>query len=78
METFEQLTHGDKPVLVNFHTHWCSPCKLMEPIVDQLGKEQHQHARVLKIDIDEHRALTQQYEVSSIPTFLLFKNGEVI
>lgn len=50
----------------------------MEPIVDQLGKEQHQHARVLEIDIDEHRALTQQYEVRSIPTFLLFKNGEVI
>ncbi|MCD7975898.1 MAG: thioredoxin [Tannerellaceae bacterium] len=78
MEAFNQLTNSDKPVLVSFHTNWCSPCKMMEPIVDQLGTEQHDNARVLKIDIDEHRTLTQQYEIKSIPTFILFKNGEIL
>ncbi|MCD7937829.1 MAG: thioredoxin [Tannerellaceae bacterium] len=77
METLEQLINGDKSVLVNFHTSWCPPCKLMAPIVDQLNREQQQYAHVVKIDIDEHKTLSQQYGIKSVPTFILFKNGEI-
>ncbi|MCD8176463.1 MAG: thioredoxin family protein [Tannerellaceae bacterium] len=77
METFEKLINGEKCVLVNFHTNWCDPCKMMDPIMDQIDREQP-NAHVVKIDVDEHRILSQQFGIKSFPTFILFKNGEAV
>jgi len=78
METLENLISGDKSVLVGFHTTWCTPCKMMDPIINQLDQEQQHHAHIVKVDVDQHRTLSQEFGVKSVPTFILFKKGEVV
>ena len=78
METFQTIIQGDKPVLVDFFATWCGPCKAISPIVESLGKEMPGQARVLKVDVDKNQALAAQYQVQSVPTLLLFKNGQVL
>lgn len=78
METFQQIINGEKPVLVDFYATWCGPCKAMSPIVESLGKELQGKARVLKIDVDKNQALATQFQVQAVPTFLIFKNGQVV
>ncbi len=78
METFQQIINGDKPVLIDFYATWCGPCKAMSPIVESLGKELQGKARVVKIDVDKNQALAAQYQVQAVPTFLIFKRGQVV
>ena len=78
METFQQIINGDKPVLIDFYATWCGPCKAMSPIVESLGKELQGQARVLKIDVDKNQALAAQYQIQAVPTFMIFKNGQVV
>jgi thioredoxin 1 len=78
METFQQIINGDKPVLIDFYATWCGPCKAMSPIVESLGKELQGKARVLKVDVDKNQALAAQYQVQAVPTFLIFKRGQVV
>lgn len=78
MEAFQQIINGDKPVLIDFYATWCGPCKAMSPIVESLGKELQGKARVLKIDVDKNQALAAQYKVQAVPTFLIFKRGQVV
>ena len=78
METFQNIINGEKPVLVDFHATWCGPCKMMAPVIDELGKELQGDARVLKIDIDKNPALADQYRIQTVPTFIIFKQGEVL
>ena len=78
METFQQIIQGDKPVLVDFFATWCGPCKAMSPVIDQIGKEVQGKARVLKIDVDKNQPLAQSYQIQSVPTLIIFKNGKVV
>lgn len=72
-----EVLNSEIPVLVDFFATWCGPCKMMSPIVEELEKELEGKAKVFKIDTDEERDLAIKYGIMSIPTFIVFKNGEV-
>jgi thioredoxin 1 len=75
--TFEaEVLKSSQPVLVDFWAPWCGPCLRVGPIVEQLAAENAGKAKVVKVDIDECPGVAEQYGVSSIPTLIVFKNGE--
>jgi thioredoxin 1 len=75
--TFNEIVLGaDKPVLVDFTAAWCGPCKLIAPILEELSVEEADRLQVAKIDVDANPATTMRYEVMSMPTLILFKDGE--
>lgn len=78
-ENFEKEVLNSKiPVLVDFYATWCGPCKMMSPIVDEIEKEMQGKVKVCKIDVDETRDLAIKYEIMTIPTFAVFKDGNVV
>lgn len=77
-ENFEkEVLQSDIPVLVDFWAQWCAPCKMLAPTIAEIAKEYEGKVKVGKIDIDDYAPLAIKYGVASIPTVLLFKNGEV-
>lgn len=74
----EVVLNSDKPVLVDFWATWCKPCELIAPIVEELAHEYEGRAVVAKLDIDNARDIAREYNVSSIPTLIVFKNGEEV
>ena len=74
----EEVLKSEKPVLVDFWATWCGPCKMIAPVLTEIAEEYKDEIKVGKINIDEQRNLAINYRVSSIPTLMLFKNGEVI
>lgn len=78
MNDFEKLINESKPMLVDFFATWCVPCKMQSPIIEEVKNEIGDKANVVKVDIDKNRALATQYNVQSIPTLILFVNGEPV
>jgi thioredoxin 1 len=76
-ETFEQeVLSSETPVLVDFWAEWCQPCHMVAPVLDKIADEREGELKLVKINIDEQPAIAQRYGIASIPTMVLFKDGE--
>lgn len=77
-DTFEkEVLQADKPVLIDFWASWCGPCRMFSPTIDEIAAEYANEVIVGKVNVDEENGLAQQFQVASIPTLILFKNGKV-
>jgi thioredoxin 1 len=72
----DRVLKSDEPVLVDFWAEWCVPCHMVSPVVEEIGQEKGVKLRVAKLNIDENPEVTRRYGVMSIPTLMLFKDGE--
>lgn len=74
----ELLETSSTPVLVDFYATWCGPCKMMSPILEQVGASLRDRVQIVKIDTDRYPTIASQYQIQALPTLVLFKNGQPI
>jgi thioredoxin 1 len=72
-----EITHSDKPVLVDFWAEWCGPCKLIAPLLDEIAREKADSVKIAKVNVDENQSLSSKYNIRAIPSLLFFKNGQL-
>jgi thioredoxin len=77
--SFEEMLSGsDVPVLVDFYADWCGPCQMMVPILEQVNAQLNNRLRIVKIDTEKYKELASQYQISALPTLVLFKEGKPV
>ncbi|RPD42270.1 thioredoxin [Chitinophaga barathri] len=78
MGAFNDLIQSDQPVLVDFYADWCQPCHAMTPVIKEVAQAMEGKARVVKVNIDKNQATAMEFNVSAVPTFIIFKKGQII
>jgi thioredoxin 1 len=76
-QSFGDIIQGNTPVLVDFSAEWCGPCKMMPPILKDLKDKMGETVTILKLDIDRNPAVASAYGIQSVPTLIVFRNGEI-
>jgi len=74
---FDTIINENRPVIVDFHALWCGPCKTQSPILKQVAEELGERVKVIKIDVDQNPTIASRYQIQSVPTLMIFKNGEI-
>lgn len=77
-QTFDQAIQSDKPILVDFWAEWCAPCRMIAPILEDLSVDKQGSITIGKLNVDEHPSIAQKLGIMSIPTLMVFKNGQAI
>ena len=75
---FDSIINDSRPVIVDFHALWCSPCKMQSPILKEVAAELGERVRIIKIDVDDNNQIASRYSVQSVPTIIVFKNGKQV
>jgi thioredoxin 1 len=74
---FDSIINDTKPVIIDFHALWCGPCKAQSPILKDIAGELGDRVRVIKIDVDQNPEVAGRYQIQSVPTLMIFKNGAI-
>lgn len=77
MGKFQDIIAGDIPVLVDFFAEWCGPCKMMKPVLEDLKRKLGDKIVILKVDVDKNESMAAAYRIQSVPTLMLWKNGQI-
>lgn len=77
-QSFSEIIKGETPVLVDFYTDWCGPCKMMTPILKKLKNRMGDQINIIKIDAEKNPAAAIRYQVRGVPTLILFQNGQIL
>jgi len=75
---FDSIINENKLTIVDFHALWCGPCKTQAPILKQVADEHGSAVRIIKIDVDKNQQIASRYQIQSVPTLMIFKNGKII
>lgn len=78
MNDFNDIIKSTKPTLVDFFATWCGPCKVQGPILDEVKNKLGDQVTILKVDVDKNQELSQKFNIQSVPTLILFKDGEAV
>jgi thioredoxin 1 len=74
---FDSIINENRPIIVDFHAVWCGSCKTQSPILKQVADELGDRVKVIKIDVDQNPMIANRYQIQSVPTLMIFKNGEI-